>query len=114
LLSGWLLGGTLTLCLYPPQNLVRFEHIEAAKLAAEGCSFKKIATHFGRSGVWACNLFRQPFFQARVDSILREKTAAEWEWRMVEPFRDRDITKKINYLRAASRRPRDSLGRFCG
>jgi hypothetical protein len=86
-------------------------HIAAAHLAAAGANHRKIYRELGKSESWMTNLARQPFFQARVDAILRNKIGAG-------PFRFRnrehDIRKKLNYLRAAERRPRDPLGRFCG
>jgi hypothetical protein len=91
-----------------------FEHIEAARLTAErDWNFKQVAQHFGRSEVWASNLFRQPFFQLRTLEFLKGRIHDSYErWRMID--REHAMVKKANYLRAASRRPRDSLGRFCG
>jgi hypothetical protein len=42
-------------------------------MAAAGASNRRIARALGRTEVWMSNLVRQPFFQHRVDSILREK-----------------------------------------
>jgi hypothetical protein len=48
-------------------------HLAAAHLAAAGASNARIARMLGKSEVWAANLMRQPFFQVRVDSILKER-----------------------------------------
>lgn len=48
-------------------------HIAAAHLAAAGANNRRIARELGKSEVWMTNLARQPFFQERVVSILKEK-----------------------------------------
>ena len=48
-------------------------HIAAAHLAATGASNRRIAQTLGKTEVWMNNLVRQPFFQERVVSILRER-----------------------------------------
>ena len=88
-------------------------HIAAAHMAAAGASYRKIYQELGRSESWITNLARQPFFQARVDSIVKEKLHDAWTAKL-EMSQLRSVEKKINYLRAANKRPRDSLGRFCG
>ena len=48
-------------------------HIAAAHLAATGASNRRIAQTLGKTEIWMSNLVRQPFFQERVVSILRER-----------------------------------------
>ena len=48
-------------------------HLAAAHLAAEGANNRRIAHSLGKTEVWMSNLAWQPFFQERVDSILRER-----------------------------------------
>ena len=48
-------------------------HLAAAHLAAPGANNRGIAHSLGKTEVWMSNLARQPFFQERVDSILRER-----------------------------------------
>jgi hypothetical protein len=54
-------------------------HIAAAHLAAAGASNARIARMLGKSEVWAANLTRQPFFQERVEWILKERNLPELE-----------------------------------
>jgi len=48
-------------------------HLAAAHLAAPGANNRRIAHSLGKTEVWMSNLAWQPFFQERVDSILRER-----------------------------------------
>jgi hypothetical protein len=54
-------------------------HLAAAHLAAAGANNRRIARALGKTEVWMSNLARQPFFQERVDSILkgRDRDALE-------------------------------------
>jgi hypothetical protein len=48
-------------------------HLAAAHLAAAGANNRRIARALGKTEVWMSNLTRQPFFQERIESILRER-----------------------------------------
>jgi hypothetical protein len=61
-------------------------HITAAHMAAMGVSIRRISRTFGKSEVWASNLVRQPFFQARVAAIAETLFRDMWAERRLKPL----------------------------